>query len=397
MGDESPAPPSTQPTQEVPQQQRQPPSNHKASIPDLPKNLAFLSTLSIRSGPNDQTGKSGSASRSRSVVGAASVLARINQYRPAPIIGPAPLPLVQGSEVDCRPSTFFTSQMTAFALWLRTCANDSPSGSRELQAAVQLPILLQVLLSQTHRIRALQLLSEFLDLGPWAVAHCITVGILPYIVRLFHSNVLDVKPQLVFIWGKIIASAQIDFSRHEGIRESGYRYFVSCLQDATNLSPLVRTMAAFALAKMLVKGETGEPDPLFQEVYYTSKPLSFIQIAADEIGRATASAAAEVARAGHAFDHLKVWLLLALGRVWMNCDEAKWLVLRPEGRRVIDTVIIPRLNDPYPVVRASAVFALGTLVDRIGGLAERRMNSLDVDMVCCFSVLLIISVFFILS
>ncbi|VUZ46586.1 unnamed protein product [Hymenolepis diminuta] len=380
VGDESPVPPNTQSTQEVPQQQ-QPPSNHKASMPDLPKNLAFLSTLSIRSDPNDQTGNSGSAFRSRSVVGAASVLARINQYRPAPIIGPAPLPLVQGSEVDCRPSTFFTSQMTAFALWLRTCANDSPSGSRELQAAVQLPILLQVLLSQTHRIRALQLLSEFLDLGPWAVAHCITVGILPYIVRLFHSNVLDVKPQLVFIWGKIIASAQIDFSRHEGIRESGYRYFVSCLQDAANLSPLVRTMAAFALAKMLVKGETGEPDPLFQEVYYTSKPLSFIQIAADEIGRATASAAAEVARAGHAFDHLKVWLLLALGRVWMNCDEAKWLVLRPEGRRVIDTVIIPRLNDPYPVVRASAVFALGTLIDRIGGLAERRMSSLDVDMI----------------
>lgn len=55
----------------------------------------------------------------------------------------------------------------------------------------------------------MQLLSEFLDLGPWAVAHCLTVGIFPYIVRLFHSPVPEVKPHLVFIWGKIIASAQV--------------------------------------------------------------------------------------------------------------------------------------------------------------------------------------------
>lgn len=55
----------------------------------------------------------------------------------------------------------------------------------------------------------MQLLSEFLDLGPWAVAHCLTVGIFPYIVRLFHSPVSEVKPYLVFIWGKIIASAQV--------------------------------------------------------------------------------------------------------------------------------------------------------------------------------------------
>lgn len=350
-------------------------------MPDMPKNLGLLSTLSIRSDPNASDSSNRSSSRPRPVIGAASVLARINQYRPAPIIGPTPLPLVKTPPVDSRPCTFFTSQMTAFALWLRTCSNDSSPASRERQAAVQLPILLQVLLSQTHRLRALQLLSEFLDLGPWAVAHCITVGILPYIVRLFHSNVLDVKPQLVFIWGKIIASAQIDFSRHEGIRESGYRYFVSCLQDAANLSPLVRTMAAFALAKMLVKGDTGEPDPLFQEVYYTSKPLSFIQIAAEEINRATTSTVTEATRAGHAYDHLKVWLLLALGRVWMNSDEAKWLVLRPEGRRVVDSVIFPLLSDPDPVVRASAVFALGTLIDHIGGLAERRLNSADADMV----------------
>ena len=34
----------------------------------------------------------------------------------------------------------------------------------------QLPIVLQVLLSQVHRLRALELLGKFLDLGPWAVS-----------------------------------------------------------------------------------------------------------------------------------------------------------------------------------------------------------------------------------
>ena len=34
----------------------------------------------------------------------------------------------------------------------------------------QLPIVLQVLLSQVHRLRALELLGRFLDLGPWDVS-----------------------------------------------------------------------------------------------------------------------------------------------------------------------------------------------------------------------------------
>ena len=34
----------------------------------------------------------------------------------------------------------------------------------------QLPIVLQVLLSKVHRLRALELLGRFTDLGPWAVS-----------------------------------------------------------------------------------------------------------------------------------------------------------------------------------------------------------------------------------
>lgn len=60
------------------------------------------------------------------------------------------------------PSQFFTEQLTAFQVWLKL--SSFPSRTPE-----QLPIVLQVLLSQVHRSRALDLLGSFLSLGPWAV------------------------------------------------------------------------------------------------------------------------------------------------------------------------------------------------------------------------------------
>ncbi|OON15469.1 hypothetical protein X801_08728, partial [Opisthorchis viverrini] len=168
-------------------------------------------------------------------------------------------PVYAGSVIGgSGPASFFTSQMTAFKVWLQTADEKQPP-------AMQLPILLQILLSQSHRTRAMQLLSEFLDLGPWAVTHCLMVGILPYIARLFSSSLSEVKPHLVFIWGKIIASAQTEFSRSDSVRDGGFKYFMNCLNDTENLSPLTRTITAFALTKMLEKEPFGEPDTYFQD------------------------------------------------------------------------------------------------------------------------------------
>ena len=57
---------------------------------------------------------------------------------------------------------FFTDQLAAFDIWLdfSTPTSDPPE---------HLPIILQMLLSQTHRLRALQLLKRYLELGPLAV------------------------------------------------------------------------------------------------------------------------------------------------------------------------------------------------------------------------------------
>lgn len=51
------------------------------------------------------------------------------------------------------PSPFFEEQLTAFQVWL-------DFGSEHRQPPEQLPIVLQVLLSQVHRVRALELLGR---------------------------------------------------------------------------------------------------------------------------------------------------------------------------------------------------------------------------------------------
>lgn len=56
-----------------------------------------------------------------------------------------------------------------------------------------------------HRLRALELLGRFLDLGPWAVHLALNVGIFPYVLKLLQATAKELRPHLVFIWAKILA------------------------------------------------------------------------------------------------------------------------------------------------------------------------------------------------
>ncbi|PIC32995.1 hypothetical protein B9Z55_013134 [Caenorhabditis nigoni] len=103
-------------------------------------------------------------------------------------------------------NTFFTEQLQAFELWL-------DYGVDEGTPPLQLPMVLQVLLSQAHRVRALRLLARFLDFGRWAIGYSLAVGIFPYVLKLLQSNINDLKISLAFIWAKILAvdpSCQIE-------------------------------------------------------------------------------------------------------------------------------------------------------------------------------------------
>ena len=110
----------------------------------------------------------------------------------------AQLPTILEKGQIYKASTFFEEQLTAFEVWLRF-------GDQQRPPPEQLPIVLQVLLSQAHRLRALDLLGRFLDLGPWAVNLALSVGIFPYVLKLLQASARELRPLLVSIWAKILS------------------------------------------------------------------------------------------------------------------------------------------------------------------------------------------------
>lgn len=142
-----------------------------------------------------------------------------------------------------RHSEFFSEQLTAFEVYLNR-------GAVEQQIPEQLPIVLQVLLSQVHRLRALILLSNFLDNGPWAVNLALSIGIFPYVLKLLQSQANELKPVMVFIWARILAvdqSCQADL-----LKDNGYQYFINIFNPNTGI-PIQnasehRAMCAFIIA-----------------------------------------------------------------------------------------------------------------------------------------------------
>lgn len=152
-------------------------------------------------------------------------------------------------ELDYAHSDFFADQLSAFEVYL-TSAPTNTIIKGTPKPPEQLPIVLQVLLSQVHRLRALVLLSKFLDLGPWAVNLALSIGIFPYVLKLLQSQANELKAPMVFIWARILAvdqSCQADL-----LKDAGYNYFTTILQLNTGI-PVGniaehRAMCAFVIA-----------------------------------------------------------------------------------------------------------------------------------------------------
>jgi regulator-associated protein of mTOR len=82
--------------------------------------------------------------------------------------------------LECKETfqNFFEEQLAAFQVLLS-------HGSQKRSPPEQLPIVLQVFLSlKVHRLRALELLRRFLDLGPWAVNVALSVDIFPCVLKV---------------------------------------------------------------------------------------------------------------------------------------------------------------------------------------------------------------------
>ena len=230
-------------------------------------------------------------------------------------------------------SPFFSQQLQAFEVWLQ-------HGHPGTSPPEQLPIVLQVLLSQSHRLKALLLLGRFLDMGPWAVDLALSVGIFPYVLKLLQTTAADLRQILIFIWAKILAldrKCQVDLTK-----DNGHEYFVRFL-EAPDVSPAHQSMAAFCLASIMDNYPRGKAACASAGVMgiclmYISTALSKSTCDSNQL-------------------LLLRWLCLCLGKLWEDASESQMEAM--EGGAP-DT-IAPLLQHPacQPEVRAAAIFALG--------------------------------------
>ncbi|XP_040384579.1 regulatory-associated protein of TOR 1-like isoform X1 [Oryza brachyantha] len=253
--------------------------------------------------------------------------------------------LIADPSEEFQPSPFFTEQLTAFEVWL-------DHGSEDKKPPEQLPIVLQVLLSQSHRFRALVLLGRFLDMGPWAVDLALSVGIFPYVLKLLQTSAMELRQILVFIWTKILSldkSCQVDL-----VKDGGHGYFIRFL-DSLDAYPEQRAMAAFVLAVIVDGHRVG------QEACVNA---GLIDVCLRHLQPENPNDA-------QTEPLLLQWLCLCLGKLWEDYPEAQLLGLQSNAPEIV----ICLLSEPQPEVRASAVFALGNLVD----IGSPSLNGADDD------------------
>ena len=233
-----------------------------------------------------------------------------------------------GPTYEYQHSTFFAEQLVAFRMYL-------DQGAPEQKPPPQLPIVLQVLLSQQHRLQALILLSRFLDLGPWAVSLALTIGIFPYVVKLLQSPAIELKAIMIFIWGRIVA-VDIAAVQQDLLKDNGYQYFTNILVPGTVL-PVGnpddhRAMSAFVTAMFCRNFPQGKnvclsPDLIESCIYHIQNPENAL---------------------------LRQWCCLCISMLWDDFPEAKWVGIRCFAHHRLCALII----DPVPEVRAAAIHAL---------------------------------------
>jgi len=282
------------------------------------------------------------------------------------------------------PSKFFADQLTAFEVWISRGGsaltrrgpmslpppNDrypSPSQGESANGTLneydghsenhlvprkppdQLPIVLQVLLSQPHRLRALILLSQFVDLGPWAVHLVLTIGIFPYISKLLQAAGQDLRPVLIFIWARILAvdpTVQTDL-----FNTQGYKYFANVLglrnEDVLPNSSEHKAMCSFILAAISRDFYQGQSacwsERVFDNCYERLEEADFL---------------------------LRQWTALCIAQMWDANDDIKVYGVD----RGTQDKLIEMLSDDSAEVRSAALYALGTFMGASGAIDANKQG-----------------------
>ncbi|KAG2387137.1 hypothetical protein C9374_002172 [Naegleria lovaniensis] len=246
--------------------------------------------------------------------------------------------LLNNPNAEYQYSPFFSSQLTDFQVWL-------DFGHRIQKPPTQLPILLQVLLSQSHRLRALTLLGRFLDMGSWAVNLALSVGIFPYVLKLLQSNSLELRRILVFIWTKILAldrPCQVDL-----VKDHGHSYFINILVERNNDSEL-RAMACFVLSVIADRFIPGQQACLKYKNLFDVCAAQLIE--QDSL--------------------LRKWACLLIAKLLEDFDEAQEVAIKVGTH----DKILHLLNDDVPEVRAACVFTLQKFIGLKPEKTEERIQ-----------------------
>ena len=246
-------------------------------------------------------------------------------------------------------SDFFAEQLTAFEVYL----DQEASEGKEPE---QLPIVLQVLLSQVHRIRALILLSKFLDLGPWAVKLALGIGIFPYVNKLLQSQAMELKPVMVFIWCRILAVDQT--CQADLLKDNGYNYFLQILkpsdksEDYNGAYTYVTSVQGFPIRSV---DEHRAMCAFIVAMFCKDHPAGQDAAQSEELIDECLNQAS-----WPKVDHpiLRQWSYLCLSMLWKNHDNAKWAGIRQRAHvRLCDS-----MWDPVPEVRAALLHAITNLL-----------------------------------
>ncbi|KAJ2232744.1 Target of rapamycin complex 1 subunit kog1 [Coemansia sp. RSA 1722] len=233
-------------------------------------------------------------------------------------------------------STYFSNQLYAFEVWLQHAATVvsqfvsdqgpdqvprslSTEPPPNLEPPNELPAVLQVLLSQLYRVRALILLYRFMNLGPWAVDLAMAVGIFPYMSKLLASTTTEFREILILVWARLSA---VDMALHpELLKGNGFDYFINYLSsnihmqyepvnEKVRLCDTVCAASAFTLT-MLCRASKDA-----QKACFDGRVLDYFLLYLRRPDNGTEERAC-----------LRVWILLCLAELWKGQSNAKWMAM----------------------------------------------------------------------
>lgn len=240
-------------------------------------------------------------------------------------------------------SPFFSMHLSAFDVWLEL-------GGRVHEKPTHLPIVLQVLLSQSHRIRALSLIQRYLTISHATVNLALLVGIFPYILKLLQSPAPEIRQVMISIWCNIIG---FDVScRQELVKDpKACSYFIQYLSTKdTATTPIQRCMAAFIIAELCDGYLEGQELCLQRSLVPFSVSMLRLSMGALPPGSDPQE-----------WSLLRQWLALALAKLCEKYPEAKYVCIK-EG---VHTALLGLLHDTAPIVRSAAMHCLGELFGSI--------------------------------